>query len=88
MAKGLRGTHAGTPREKSSRERTAKQLGEAKEFAFLAADEVKERGLERRGERVATVAHYALRGGEMDYRVRFLLNEAGLVADFAMEMLD
>jgi hypothetical protein len=88
MAKGLRGTHAGTAREKSSRERTAKLLGEAKDFAFLAVDDVQSRGLERRGERVARVAHYALRGGEKDHRLRFFLNEAGEVADFAAEATD
>ena len=44
-----RGDRAG----EGSRERTAKQLGEAKEFVFLAADDLKGRGLERRGEPVA-----------------------------------
>jgi CubicO group peptidase (beta-lactamase class C family) len=88
MAKGLRGTNAGTAREKYARERTAKQLGEAKEFVFLAADDLKGRGLERRGESVATVAHYALRGGARDFRYRFFLNERGEVADFAAEATD
>jgi CubicO group peptidase (beta-lactamase class C family) len=88
MAKGLRGTHAGTAREKYARERTEKQLGEAKEFVFLAADDVKGRGLERRGDPVASVAYYALRGGEREYRYHFFLNETGEVADFSAEATD
>jgi hypothetical protein len=88
MARGLRSTNAGTAREKFARERTAKQLGAAKEFVFLAADDLKGRGLERRGEAVATVVHCALRGGERDYRYRFFLNGNGEVADFSSEATD
>jgi CubicO group peptidase (beta-lactamase class C family) len=88
MARGLRAANAGTAREKFARERTKKQLGEAKEFVFLAADDVAGRGLERRGEAVAVVAHYALRGGERDFRFRFFLNAQGEVADFAGEAVD
>jgi CubicO group peptidase (beta-lactamase class C family) len=88
MAKGLRGTNAGTAREKRSRETVGKQLAAAKELAFLAKDDVSGRGLERRGDTVAAVAYYGLRGGERDYRYRFFLNTKGEVADFSAEAVD
>jgi CubicO group peptidase (beta-lactamase class C family) len=88
MAKGLRGTHAGTAREKRSRETVGKQLAAAKEFTFLALDDVSSRGLERRGDPVAAVAYYSLRGGERDYRYRFFLTGKGEVADVSAEAVD
>jgi len=88
MGAGLRGTHAGTAREKSQRESTAKNLSGAKEFVYLGEDDVASRGLERRGETLRTVVYCALRGGERDRRYRFLLNERGEVVDFASEAVD
>ncbi len=88
MAQGLRGTKAGTAREKRSRETVGKQLAAAKGFAFLAMDDLAGRGLERRGDTVAAVAYYGLGGGERDYRYRFFLNAKGEVADFSAEAVD
>jgi len=88
MAKGLRGTNAGTAREKHSRETVGKRLAAAKEFAFLATDDVTSRGLERRGDPVAAVAYYGLRGGDRDYRYRMFLDAKGEVVDFASEAVD
>ncbi len=87
MAKGLRGTNAGTAREKAQREGVRKQLEKATGFAFLAKDEVKGRGLERRGEAISTVVYCVLRG-ERDRRYRFFLNEKGEVADAVSEPVD
>ena len=87
MAKGLRGTHAGTAREKAQREGVRKQLEKATAFVFLATDDVTSRGLERRGEAISSVVYCALRG-ERDRRYRFFLNAGGEVADFSSEPVD
>jgi hypothetical protein len=42
-------------REKAQRDGVKKQLDKATGFAFLAQDDVKARGLERRGEAIGTV---------------------------------
>ena len=87
MAKGLRGTHAGTAREKAQREGVQKQLEKATGFAFLAQDDVKARGLERRGDAISSVVYCVLRS-ERDRRYRFFLNDQGEVADFSSEPVD
>jgi len=87
MAKGLRSTNAGTAREKSGREYLQKQLAKATNFAFLAEDDVKDRGIERRGETISTVVFYFMLG-ERDRRYRFFLNVKGEVADFSSEPVD
>ena len=88
MGAGLRGTSAGTAREKSQREGTAKHLAGAKEFVYVGEDDVASRELERRGETLRTIVYCALRGGERDRRYRFFLNERGEVVDFASEAVD
>jgi CubicO group peptidase (beta-lactamase class C family) len=87
MAKGLRATNAGTAREKAQRDGVKKQLDKATGFAFLAQDDVKARGLERRGEAIGTIVYCALRG-ERDRRYRFFLNGSGEIADFSSEPVD
>ena len=87
MAKGLRSANAGTAREKASREHTQKQLATATGFTFLAADDVKDRGIELRGETISTVVFYFM-PGEHDARYRFFLNDKGQVADFASDSVD
>ena len=82
MAKGLRSTNGGTAREQASREDLQKQLAAATGFRFLAADDVKDRGIELRGETIRTVVFYYM-PGEHDARYRFFLNDRGEVADFA-----
>jgi CubicO group peptidase (beta-lactamase class C family) len=88
MAKGLRGTHAGTAREKRQRERTAKLLAKAKGFWYLAADDVAGKGIERRGEAVSRILYYGLEAEDADVRLRFFLNAQGEVADFAAARVD
>ena len=87
MANGLRGTNAGTAREKASREYTQKQLAASKGFTFMAADDVQGQGIERRGETISTVVFYFM-PGERDSRYRFFLNDQGQVADFSSEFVD
>jgi CubicO group peptidase (beta-lactamase class C family) len=87
MAKGLRATNAGTAREKAGRESVSKQLAKATGFAFLAEDDEKGRGLERRGEAITTVVYYSMLG-ERDLRYRFFLNDQGEVASFSSEPVD
>ena len=87
MAKGLRATNAGTVREKAQREGVKTQLEKATGFSFLAQDDVKARGLERRGEAISRIVYCALRG-ERDRRYRFFLNDTGEVADFSSEPVD
>jgi CubicO group peptidase (beta-lactamase class C family) len=88
MAKGLRGTHAGTAREKSSRDSVGKQLEQATAFVYLATDDVNGRGLERRGEPMRSIVYCGLRGGERERRYRFFLNDKGEVSDFSSEPVD
>ena len=87
MAQGLRSTNAGTAREKAGREYLQKQLATATGFAFLAEDDVKGRGVERRGEAIRTVVFYFM-PGERDRRYRFFLDDKGDVADFSAEPID
>ena len=87
MAKGLRSTNAGTAREKAQREGVRKLLEKATGFVFLATDDVKTRGVERRGEAISSIVYCALRG-ERDWRYRFALNDKGEVADFSAEPVD
>ena len=87
MAKGLHGTNAGTAREKAQREGVKKQLDKATAIVFLATDDVKTRGVERRGEAISSVVYCVLRG-ERDWRYRFFLNDKGEVADFSSEPVD
>jgi CubicO group peptidase (beta-lactamase class C family) len=85
MAAGLRAARAGTAREKTSRKRTADRLQKMTGFAYLAEDDVRGKGLERRGETIARIAHFkmGLESGDLFYR--FYLTDGGAVADFASE---
>jgi hypothetical protein len=56
-------------------------------FTFLAEDDVKGRGVERRGETISTVV-FCFMPGERDSRYRFFLNAKGEVADFSSEPVD
>ena len=85
MAPGLRGTHAGTEREKASRKGTGERLTQAQSLGYLAEDDVNGKGLERRGETVARILHYGLVTPKAAYRYRFYLNARGEVADFTWE---
>jgi CubicO group peptidase (beta-lactamase class C family) len=87
MAHGLRSTNAGTAREQAGREDLQKQLAAATGFMFLAADDLKGRGIERRGETISRVVFYFM-PGEYDRRYRFFLNDKGEVADFSSEVVD
>jgi hypothetical protein len=85
MARGLRGSSAGTGRESYARKITAERLQKATSFAFVDEDDVSGRGLERRGERIARIVYCGLvaPGGALVYR--FHLNAEGEVADFDAE---
>ncbi len=87
MAKGLRGMASGSARDKAERDDLQHQLAASKGLVFLAADDVKERGIERRGEAIETVI-FCLMPGEHDSRYRFFLNARGEVADFTAEAVD
>jgi CubicO group peptidase (beta-lactamase class C family) len=77
-----------TARETRQRDRTAKALAAARELVYIGEDDLKGRGLERRGEPLRAVVYCALRGGESERRYRFYLNERGQVADFESEAVD
>jgi len=85
MAPGLRATNAGTAREKAGRRRIGRQLEMATAFGFLAEDDVRGSGLERRGEAVAHIVHYGLIMPDAAYAYRFHLTPRGEVADFDWE---
>lgn len=85
MAPGLRDAHAGTAREKASRKQTAERVAKLTSFSFLAEDDVRGRGLERRGTAVERIFHYALVAGDETFVYRFYLDGAGQVADFTAE---
>jgi hypothetical protein len=77
-----------TARETRQRDRTAKALAAARELVYIGEDDLKGRGLERRGEPLRAVVYCALRGGETERRYRFYLNERGQATDFASEAVD
>jgi hypothetical protein len=87
MAKGLRGMASGSARDKAERDDLQQQLAASKGFVFLAADDVKDRGIERRGEAIETVVFYRM-PGEHDSRYRFFLNARDEVADFTSAVVD
>jgi hypothetical protein len=87
MARGLRGSAAGTARDKAGRDDLQTQLAAATGFVFIAGDDVRGRGVERRGETIDTIVYYAL-PGEHERRYRFFLNGKGEVADFTSETVD
>ena len=87
MAKGLRSTNAGTAREKAGREQLQKQLATATGFTFLAEDDMKGLGIERRGEAISKIV-FCYVPGERDRRYRFFLNAKNEVADFSSDAVD
>ena len=60
MGRGLAATASGSAREAGQRRGVADQLASLNSFAWLEDDDLTARPLERRGERVTRIAHYAL----------------------------
>jgi CubicO group peptidase (beta-lactamase class C family) len=69
------------------RESVQPPLAATQRFTFLAEDDVRERGIERRGQRIRSIVFYAV-PGERDQRHRFFLNDRGEVADHQTEFVD
>jgi hypothetical protein len=66
----------------ASRSAARRALEGAESFRFIACDGVRERGLERTGERVAELCYFKLAGPRGARFFTFWLAEGGLVADF------
>ncbi len=64
-----------------------KQLPTSTAPRFLAEDDVRGRGIERRGETIDTIVYHFM-PGERDSRLRFFLNRKGELAEFAAESVD
>jgi hypothetical protein len=85
MGRGLAATATGSVSEAFDRRRTAQLLEKKKSFSWLEDDDLGSRPIERRGETVTRIAHYAL-VTEDDRRVyRFYLTADARIADFDSE---
>jgi CubicO group peptidase (beta-lactamase class C family) len=82
MAKALAETAAGSSREAYGRKGLASKLKGVESFTYVGEDDLAGRSLELCGERVATIAYYALRTKDGRDVFRFHVNEAGQVLSF------
>ena len=85
MGRGLAATASGSVREASDRRGTGQQLEKKKSFSWLADDDLGSRPMQRRGETVTRIAHYALVTEDARRVYRFYLTADGKVADFDWE---
>jgi CubicO group peptidase (beta-lactamase class C family) len=85
MGRGLAATASGSVRESHGRWRTGDQLAKKKSFTWLGDDDLGSRSMERRGETVTRIAHYALVTEDARRVYRFYLTADGKVADFGSE---
>jgi len=85
MGRGLAATASGSVRESLDRSRTRQLLEKKKSFSWLEDDDLKSRPLDRRGETVTRIAHYALVTEDARRVYRFYLTADGAVADFDWE---
>jgi CubicO group peptidase (beta-lactamase class C family) len=82
MGRGLAATASGSARESGSRRRTGRLLENKKHFTWLEDDDLGSSSLERLGETVTRIAHYALVTENARLVYRFYLTADGKVADF------
>jgi len=87
MGRGLAATASGSAREAYGRTTTGRRLAAAKSFVWLADDDVSRRRMERRGEKIARIAYYALETADARFRYRFYLTTDDRVADFAVDRI-
>ncbi len=85
MGRGLAATAAGSVREAFARSRTGRLLEKQKSFSWLADDDLGSRSMQRRGETVTRIAHYALATEDDRWVYRFYLTADGKVAHFSSE---
>jgi CubicO group peptidase (beta-lactamase class C family) len=85
MGRGLAATASGSRRETFSRRRTGQLLEKKKSFSWLEDDDLGSRSMERLGEKVMRIAHYALVTEDARRVYRFYLTADGKVADFGSE---
>jgi CubicO group peptidase (beta-lactamase class C family) len=85
MGRGLAATASGSRRESSDRRSTGQLLEKKKSFSWLEDDDLGLRSMERRGETVTRIAHYALVTEDARRVYRFYLTADGKVADFDSE---
>jgi hypothetical protein len=69
----------------SARAALAEALKDVRGFAFIAADDVGGRGIERYGDPVSRLVYYRLEGEKASRCVTFYLTAQGLVADWSIE---
>jgi hypothetical protein len=85
MGRGLAATASGSVSESFDRSRTGQLLEKKKSFSWLENDDLRSRSMERRGETVTGIAHYALVTEDARRVYRFYLTADGKVADFDWE---
>lgn len=85
MARGLAETASHSAREAYSRAQAGRRLEAMTGFRYLGEDDLTERPIERRGERVETIAYYALDTEDRRHAYSFELTADGRVVDFASE---
>jgi hypothetical protein len=74
-----------SPRVAAMRRQVQAPLAQPHAFHYLAEDDVSTRAIERRGGRVAQVAHFGLVASGDAQALRFYLDEAGRVLDINLE---
>jgi len=85
MGRGLAATASGSVRESFNRWRTGQLLEKKKSFSWLEDDDLGSSSMERLGETVTRIAHYALVTDGARRVYRFYLTADGKVADFDSE---
>jgi CubicO group peptidase (beta-lactamase class C family) len=85
MTRGLAETASHSAREAYSRAQAGRRLAALTGFRYLGEDDLTERPIDRRGERVATIAYYALDTEDKRHAYSFQLTADGRVVDFASE---
>ena len=85
MGRGLAATASGSVRESINRRRTGRLLEMKKSFSWLEDDDLGSTSMERLGETVTRIAHYAIVTEDARRDYRFYLTAEGKVADFGSE---
>jgi hypothetical protein len=85
MAEGLAETASGSAREAYIRGETGRRLSAMTGFRYLGEDDLSDRPVDLRGERVEQIAYYALETKDKRHAYRFRLTRDGRVVDFDSE---
>ena len=85
LAQGMAETASGSGREAYGRAETGRRLAAMTGFRYLGEDDLSDRPLDLRGEKVERIAYYAMDTKDGRHAYRFWLNGDGRVVDFDSE---